>query len=679
MKKLVLTLFLAFPTLLFSQYQLPDITLYSQFSPEDSLTTPTSINTVGSNHIKNSKSLELSELTSAIPNVNYASGSSVAKYFQIRGIGERSLYEGVPNQSVGIYIDQIDLGALGSSYPLFDLQQVEVTKGPNATRFGANAMAGNINQFSRSAGDTATNVGIEYQSYNTTKVDLATGGKLFGHEKLLFRIATMGLKSDGIINNTYQDRDDSAKKDEWAGRIKIDFAGNRYQNQLTLTSYRQRNGYDNWNFDSDLTSISDHPGVDNQDLDATSLSQTFQIDSEHQFAATTNYGKSKETLSYDEDWGNNIYWNNLAGYNDDYNYFAQNFRKKENLSQEIRLDGNSWNVGIYLQHFTEDSQNKSFKNDAERLTKRIEGDFDKKVASLFGKKNISITDNFALTLGARLERSAMDYRDNFSQHFNPKDQYLGGELTLEYLGLSDQLLYSTLSRGYKHGGFNITTGLDESKRYYRPEYLYNLELGHKMRSGRLTLESSIFSSYLTDAQINTTSQDNPGDPNDFTYYIGNAAKSLHLGMENSAKLELNSKWSFSSSLGLLKAKYLEYSYEAKDLSQREVAHAPSYQYNLSSTYSPLASIHIISSLEGKDSFYFSNTHDQKSHAFALINLTTQYQLKKMTVEFWIKNILDKRYAERGYYFGNEPPAWENNLYTQSGMPRTIGCGLKGEF
>ena len=115
MKKLVLTLFLAFPTLLFSQYQLPDITLYSQFSPEDSLTTPTSINTVGSNHIKNSKSLELSELTSAIPNVNYASGSSVAKYFQIRGIGERSLYEGVPNQSVGIYIDQIDLGALGSS------------------------------------------------------------------------------------------------------------------------------------------------------------------------------------------------------------------------------------------------------------------------------------------------------------------------------------------------------------------------------------------------------------------------------------------------------------------------------------------------------------------------------------------------------------------------------------
>ncbi len=85
-----------------------------------------------------------------------------------------------------------------------------------------------------------------------------------------------------------------------------------------------------------------------------------------------------------------------------------------------------------------------------------------------------------------------------------------------------------------------------------------------MRSGRLTLESSIFSSYLTDAQINTTSQDNPGDPNDFTYYIGNAAKSLHLGMENSAKLELNSKWSFSSSLGLLKAKYLEYSYEAKD-------------------------------------------------------------------------------------------------------------------
>lgn len=679
MKKTFLYLILMLPSLTFAQYQLQDITLYSQFDPDAGISTPSTINAVDEEKISKSKTTSLSELSSAVPNVNYASGNSESKFFQIRGIGERSLYEGVPNQSVGYYIDQIDLGALSSSYPIFDLSQVEVTKGPNATRFGANAMAGNINQFSHSAGDEKSSAALEYGSFNTKKLQLATGGSLSKNKKFLYRLSTMGLKSDGIIKNDYLDRDDTAKKDEWAGRIKVDYIGDRYQSALTLTSYRQHNGYDNWNFASNLTSISDHPGVDNQDLDAASLLQTYKIDTELNFVATTNYGRSKETLSYDEDWGNNVYWNNLPGYNADYNYFAQNFRKKDNLSQELRLDGESWNVGLYLQHLTEDSQNKSFKNDLERLSKRIEGDFKKNIVSLFGKKTFSLSENVAITLGTRFEHSAMEYRDNFSQHFTPEDQYFGGEITLEYLGFNDQLLYSTLSRGYKHGGFNITNGLDEQKRYYRPEYLYNLEFGHKLKNDRVMLESSIFASYLTDAQVNTTSQDNPGDPNDFTYYIGNAAKSLHMGFENIAQFQLNDQWNFSTSLGLLKAKYLKYSYEAKKLDQREVPHAPSYQYNLSTTYSPLTSLHITSSIEGKDSFYFSNTHDQKSHAFALLNIVTQYNFKHITLELWAKNLLNKRYAERGYYFGNEPPTWENKLYTQSAMPRTVGIGLKGEF
>ena len=54
----------------------------------------------------------------------------VNRYFQIRGIGERSGYQGTPNSSVGFLIDDIDYSGQGGIATLFDVDQVEVFRGP---------------------------------------------------------------------------------------------------------------------------------------------------------------------------------------------------------------------------------------------------------------------------------------------------------------------------------------------------------------------------------------------------------------------------------------------------------------------------------------------------------------------------------------------------------------------
>jgi len=64
------------------------------------------------------------------------------RYFQIRGVGELEQYQGAPNPSIGFLIDDIDFSGIGTIATLFDIESVEVLRGPQGSRYGANARVG---------------------------------------------------------------------------------------------------------------------------------------------------------------------------------------------------------------------------------------------------------------------------------------------------------------------------------------------------------------------------------------------------------------------------------------------------------------------------------------------------------------------------------------------------------
>src|SRR5690606_11303872 len=151
------------------------------------------------------------------PNVNFAAGASRGRYIQVRGIGERSQFVDPINPSVGLAIDGVDLSGVGNAGTLFDVQQVEVLRGPQGTRFGASALAGMVNIISNEPTATFEGQGtLGFANYDSWRAGLVLSGPL--SDQLTGRVAVEQYTSDGFVDNAYLARDDTGERDEATAR-----------------------------------------------------------------------------------------------------------------------------------------------------------------------------------------------------------------------------------------------------------------------------------------------------------------------------------------------------------------------------------------------------------------------------------------------------------------------------
>ncbi|MBC8222886.1 MAG: TonB-dependent receptor plug domain-containing protein, partial [SAR86 cluster bacterium] len=145
---------------------------------------------LSSDEIKAQPMKHFEQLSFLVPNLNFAASDSRARHFQIRGIGERSGYEKTPNSAVGFLVDDIDYSGQGGIATTFDVDQIEVHRGPQGSRIGSSAMAGLIYIKTKEPTKEFEGVSeITTGEYGTRNVGIAFGGSAQDNEDFTYRIA----------------------------------------------------------------------------------------------------------------------------------------------------------------------------------------------------------------------------------------------------------------------------------------------------------------------------------------------------------------------------------------------------------------------------------------------------------------------------------------------------------
>jgi iron complex outermembrane receptor protein len=625
------------------------------------------------------------ELLNAVPNLNWSGDGQRARYFQIRGVGELEQYQGAPNPSVGFLIDDIDFSGIGTLATLFDIEQVEVLRGPQGSRYGANALAGLI--YLRSSMPTAQWSGraqLTVADDDALAYGVAVGGPLGRSERLAFRASAHQHSSNGFRDNAFLGREDTNGRDETTvrGRVRwlptdtwsVDFAA-------IVASIDD--GYDAFALDNSYKMLSDNPGKDAQDSAGASLKVHWSPNDEMSFTSITAAADSDIEFSFDADWGNADSWSPVT-----YDYFSLSERKRSTLSQELRLLGPQWLIGVYALELTDelDTFNRGdyydpFYDFADSLDERFDSDYESTTMAVFGQYEFALGAATRLRAGLRVERRATDYLDSAGLRADPSETMSSGELTLSHEHSATITSYLGVYKGNKAGGFNLGL-VPEDRREFAAEQLWNLEAGFKatLLEDTLRLSAAVFYNRRDDQQVRTSFQLDPGDPTTFVFFTDNAARGKSLGLEADLVWTPDDIWSVYANIGWLEATFEEFSTPEVDLAGRRQAHAPRYTVAAGASYRHPRGLFARVDITGRDDFFFDVSHNQKSRPYELVNARLGYDYADWRLQIWARNLFDKDYAVRGFYFANEPPDFfPPQLYTRLGDKRQIGLTLDRSF
>jgi iron complex outermembrane receptor protein len=680
--------------------QLDEVVVTAQKREEEVQQIPASISTLSAKQVQDYKIWNLKDITAIVPNLYSASPGDNRNVTGIRGIATTSY-----DPAVATYIDGVNQFGLDTYIPqLFDVECVEVLRGPQGTLYGRNAMGGVINVITKQPTNQTTGFAeVDLGNYGQQRYSLGIRTPLI-KDKLYFGAAGLYTGFNGfytnLFNNTKLD-----KQHSFLGNYYLKYlATQNFNLTLNVKNYANRNNGP-FTLTSSPADAIEHPFQLNQNATTKMIDNIFNASLSanytgqgFNFTSSSTYQKNYRyyTVPIDGDFSP------LDAVSIVNNY-GKKFNKVEVATQEFRFSSPAsaskikWTTGVYGfyrysptkagTHFGADAAAVgSTITDFTSINTNIERGYG---AAAYGQIVYTIDPKWDLTAGLRYD---YEYKkENVKGEFQPDGadpivtqndtsskasfKAFTPKFSIAYHVTENNNLYTTYSRGFRTGGISQLSS-DPSQPpllAYKPEYSNNYEIGSKnaFLNNRLRVNVSFFYIQIRDAQVPTLIL-----PEAITV-TKNAGKLSSKGAEAEIAATLLKGLDIFYNFGYTHARYTELQVasngDAVNLKGNHQVYTPDVTSMLALQYAYALGqqTKLIARVEWRylGNHYFDLANQVEQKAYSTFNARLGVSTKNFDVFVWGANLSNKHYIDYAYDFGA----------AHLGSPRTYGVTLRTSF
>lgn len=663
---------------------LEEIVVTAEKRSENIQDVPLSISALSGEQLAKGEFHNLVDVQQLIPSVNISPRLS-SGVVAIRGIGFDILTAGAES-SVAIHTDGVyasrPVQALAG---LFDVERLEVARGPQGTIYGRNATGGAINIITRKpTAELEGYLHLTAGNYDAIAVEGAISGPL--GDTLRARIAVKSDERSGYGTNLFNGRDIDDLSTR-AIRAQLEFSPSETLSLLLTGSY----------FEEDDAAGAAHPaGCVTQVCNANAgfnrggsiaphirdVNQDLQTVNEHVFkdvALTATVDLRFAELT------------SITGYRDGHNFFNEDFDEtsllgtfltreedSEEFSQELRLGGSSdridWLVGAY--YFRERNNARANAAFPPFLAPTFTQFFQGGVLTTdayagFGQLTYRITGKLGLTVGARYSSERKLIEDEFTFTRGPANQTsraaaptpgdpcvvcrglpdtvsfssLTPKFGAEYHFTDERMFYVSAQKGFKSGSFVVGTVVPA----FDPEFIWNYEAGLKASwfDRQMITNISAFHYDYTDLQTGTVVGT--------AVVVNNAAAAKVDGVEFETKAILSDRFSIDAHASWIDSRFTDFltvnpavGPAVLDLSGNALSNSPEWTGHIGADYVIPAfagEITLRGEIFGSSRVYFSPFNDRlnSEKSYAMENLSVRYDdgAGNWFIGAFVKNLSDE--------------------------------------
>ena len=679
---------------------------------------PISVSAIGEERLEQTGASDITALQQQTPNatVQVARGSNSTLISFIRGVGQQDPLWGF-EPGVGLYVDDVYVARpQGAVLDIYDVQRIEVLRGPQGSLYGRNTVGGAIKYVTNGlSSEPELTLRGAYGSYN--QIDLMAVGSVPLADNFRVGGAIASYQRDGFGTNLTTGAE-HYNKDVLAGRLSAEWEprddisirlaydrvqddsnprhGHRLVAGATPAGAVLPNVYDT------RAGLGDVNSVESQGASAT---VAVELNDNWTFKSISAWREGETTTVIDFDNTPAATLDIPGFYADD--QFTQEFQLLFNFD---RIQGVA---GIfYLDGHAEGAFDTILAGAG--IVIGTNGQVETESWAGFADVNFDLTDRLHLGVGMRYtvdDKTGTVFRANYlgatrspllggtvrapllvrSNYTNSNDfSQFTPRIALSYDLTDDLTTYASFSQGFKSGGFDMRGDViltPNTVNGYDPETVDSYEIGLKGALDRLTFSSAVFYNEYQDQQVTTQVPSGAS----IASFVDNVGSSTFYGAEFEGRLRILDNLSANFAVGYLHSDFKEFlrynltTMVFEDISNQVVLqNAPEWTGYLGFTWTgdvaggALAVTPSVSYRGDSSMFEFPNPIlDQQAYSVVDLSIVWTDPTNRFTLGLYGKNLADEEYRVGGYNF---PGAlFDNSIIGYYGPPRTVTASLKVNF